>query len=194
MGQPFGTMDTRTRLILYGLRYMAENGTDNISLRKIAAECGVSCAAPYKHFEDKDDFIAAIIQYVADKWTEIANGIINEYPDDMRKQLVEISRAYIDFLVKYPYFRSVIMTGFESKNDEIEAQKKISPVSSGIIKEYIKKYNIDEKTCMERMFLIRSMIYGAALMIDNGQLEYNDAVKEMIRNLLNKAVSMEICD
>ena len=38
MGQPFGTMDTRTRLILYGLRYMAENGTDNISLRKIAAE------------------------------------------------------------------------------------------------------------------------------------------------------------
>ena len=88
MGQPFGTMDTRTRLILYGLRYMAENGTDNISLRKIAAECGVSCAAPYKHFEDKDDFIAAIIQYVADKWTEIANGIINEYPDDMRKQLV----------------------------------------------------------------------------------------------------------
>ena len=32
---------------------MAENGTDNISLRKIAAECGVSCAAPYKHFEDK---------------------------------------------------------------------------------------------------------------------------------------------
>ena len=194
MGQPFGTMDTRTRLILYGLRYMAENGTDNISLRKIAAECGVSCAAPYKHFEDKDDFIAAIIQYVADKWTEIANGIINEYPDDMRKQLVEISMSYIDFLVKYPYFRSVIMTGFESKNDEIEAQKKISPVSSGIIKEYIKKYNIDEKTCMERMFLIRSMIYGAALMIDNGQLEYNDAVKEMIRNLLDKAVSMEICD
>ena len=47
---------------------------------------------------------------------------------------------------------------------------------------------------MERMFLIRSMIYGAALMIDNGQLEYNDAVKEMIRNLLDKAVSMEICD
>ena len=102
--------------------------------------------------------------------------------------------AYIDFLVKYPYFRSVIMAGFERKNDEIEAQKKISPVSSGIIKEYIKKYNIDEKTCMERMFLIRSMIYGAALMIDNGQLEYNDAVKEMIRNLLDKAVSMEICD
>ena len=194
MGQPFGTMDTRTRLILYGLRYMAENGTDNISLRKIAAECGVSCAAPYKHFEDKDDFIAAIIQYVADKWTEIANGIINEYPDDMRKQLVEIIMEYIDFLVKYPYFRSVIMAGFERKNDEIEAQKKISPVSSGIIKEYIKKYNIDEKTCMERMFLIRSMIYGAALMIDNGQLEYNDDVKEMIRNLLDKAVSMEICD
>lgn len=194
MGQPFGTMDTRTRLILYGLRYMAENGTDNISLRKIAAECGVSCAAPYKHFEDKDDFIAAIIQYVADKWTEIANGIINEYPDDMRKQLVEISMAYIDFLVKYPYFCSVIMAGFERKNDEIEAQKKISPVSSSIIKEYIKKYNIDEKTCMERMFLIRSMIYGAALMIDNGQLEYNDAIKEMIRNLLDKAVSMDICD
>ena len=194
MGQPFGTMDTRTRLILYGLRYMAENGTDNISLRKIAADCGVSCAAPYKHFEDKDDFIAAIIQYVADKWTEIANGIINEYPDDMRKQLVEISMAYIDFLVKYPSFRSVIMAGFESKNDEIEAQKKISPVSSGIIKEYIKKYDIDEKTCMERMFLIRSMIYGAALMIDNGQLEYNDAVKEMIRNLLDKTVSMGICD
>lgn len=194
MGQPFGTMDTRTRLILYGLRYMAESGTDNVSLRKIAAECGVSCAAPYKHFEDKDDFIAAIIQYVADKWKEIANGIIKEYPDDMRKQLVEISMTYIDFLVKYPYFRSVIMAGFESKNDEIEAQKKISPVSNSVIKEYIKKYNIDEKTCIERMFLIRSMIYGAALMIDNGQLEYNDAVKEMIRNLLDKAVSMGVCD
>ena len=194
MGQPFGTMDTRTRLILYGLRYMAENGTDNISLRKIAAECGVSCAAPYKHFEDKEAFIAAIIQYVADKWSEIANGIILEYPDDMRKQLVEISMTYIDFLIKYPYFRSVIMSDLVGKNDEIEAQKKISPVSNGVIKNYVEKYNIDEKTRIERTFLIRSMIYGAALMIDNGQFEYNDALKEMIRDLLDKAVSKGICD
>ena len=38
------------------------------SVRRIAQICGVSCGAPYKHFGDRREFIAAVIEYVNDQW------------------------------------------------------------------------------------------------------------------------------
>ena len=42
----------RNRLIVTGAKEIAENGIAGFSLRKIASECGISCAAPYKHFKN----------------------------------------------------------------------------------------------------------------------------------------------
>jgi AcrR family transcriptional regulator len=57
MDQDYGMRSVKTRLILAGLNEIEEYGIKNFSLRRVALGAQVSCAAPYRHFKDKDDFI-----------------------------------------------------------------------------------------------------------------------------------------
>lgn len=56
--------DLRRALIETGIDFIKEKGEEALSLRKIAEMCGVSNAAPYAHFKNKDEFIAAVQRYV----------------------------------------------------------------------------------------------------------------------------------
>jgi len=52
--------DLRNALIQAGLELLAEGGAQKLDLRKVARRAGVSHAAPYRHFADKQALIAAI--------------------------------------------------------------------------------------------------------------------------------------
>ena len=99
----------REKLILAGIKVIEENGVSGFSIRRTAAECGVSCAAPYKHFKDKEDLMTAIILYIKDRWHERQLEILKDADGDVRRQLIDISLAYIRFLMDNPHFRSIIM-------------------------------------------------------------------------------------
>ena len=62
------THNLREQLILAGIEEINTHGVNDFSIRRTALACGVSCAAPYKHFKDKRDFICAIIDHVNDQW------------------------------------------------------------------------------------------------------------------------------
>ena len=47
-----GARNTREALILAGLEELNEYGIQHFSTRRVAKACGMSCAAPYKHFKD----------------------------------------------------------------------------------------------------------------------------------------------
>ena len=65
----------RHRLILAGLKELEEHGVKDFSLRRVALNAEVSCAAPYRHFKDKEQLIGAIITYVKDGWDLLSNQI-----------------------------------------------------------------------------------------------------------------------
>jgi AcrR family transcriptional regulator len=54
--------DLRPALIQAGLKLLTEGGTRSLSLRAAAQLAGVSHAAPYRHFRDKDALVAAIAE------------------------------------------------------------------------------------------------------------------------------------
>ena len=84
------TSGLREALILAGIHEINANGVAAFSIRRVAEACGVSCAAPYRHFESKRDFIAAIIDYVNDQWAERQEEIIAEVGDGLREQIIAI--------------------------------------------------------------------------------------------------------
>jgi AcrR family transcriptional regulator len=47
-------------LIKAGIEVLAKEGTSGLSLHKVAQKAGVSHAAPYSHYKDKQALIAAI--------------------------------------------------------------------------------------------------------------------------------------
>ena len=52
----------REELIKAGIEEIDRHGISGFSIRRVAAACDVSCAAPAKHFGDKNGFLASIIE------------------------------------------------------------------------------------------------------------------------------------
>jgi AcrR family transcriptional regulator len=81
----------RTRLIVAGINELWERGIKDFSLRRTALAAEVSCAAPYRHFKDKEEFISEIIKYIASKWELLCHEIESVFDNDVRRRIIELS-------------------------------------------------------------------------------------------------------
>ena len=89
----------RQTLIDAALELLAENGIEALSLRAIAKKTNVTQAAPYSHFRDKNDLLAAVaetgFQRLALQMAEDATGI-----KEIQKQIEKLIVSYIRFAVE----------------------------------------------------------------------------------------------
>lgn len=177
----------REQLIIAGIHEINQYGIQNFSVRRVANECGISCAAPYRHFKDRKSFVAAIVEYINKQWSERQERILSEYPSQVRKQLLEISLDYVRFLMEKPYFRSIIM----SKDDEFDSEYRrlrgqLSSITRSLIREYCVEHHISEDDEKRKTYIIRSLIYGAALMFDNGEMNYNEESMNYVKYSIDR--------
>ena len=94
----------RQALIEAGIKIINEQGEENLSLRKVAAECEVSHAAPYAHFKDKDELLEAIKNSVAERFMEELLKAIEDKPT-ADQAIIAMGRTYIQFFSSNPdYF------------------------------------------------------------------------------------------
>ncbi|MBI3152701.1 MAG: TetR/AcrR family transcriptional regulator, partial [Chloroflexi bacterium] len=89
--------DLKNALIKAGVEILAKDGVSGLSLRKVAMRAGVSHAAPYSHFADKQALIAAISTEGFRQLYERVSGVAEEYKSQPQKQLVEAAWAYVQF-------------------------------------------------------------------------------------------------
>ena len=172
----------REELIKAGIEEINKNGIAGFSMRRVADACGVSCAAPYKHFKDKRDFIAAIIDYVNGQWREQQLETMARYEGDARRQIVEISVEYVKFLMEHPHFRSILTL----KDDDFDnvyhrLRGELSSMTQRLVKDYCDSVAMPEDVRYRKIYAVRSFIYGAVIMFDNGELEYDDMALEALR-------------
>ncbi|MEA4920901.1 MAG: helix-turn-helix domain-containing protein [Clostridiaceae bacterium] len=177
----------REDLLKAGIEEINRNGVTGFSIRRIADACGVSCAAPAKHFGDRNGFLASIIEYVNTQWREQQLRIIEENKDSLRGQIIGLSVGYVKFLVENPHFRSILML----KDDEFDnlyhkMRGELSSLSQQLAYKYCTEINMDPETRIRKQYVIRALIYGAALMFDNGEMEYNDHMLEVVRASIDR--------
>lgn len=177
----------REALLKAGIAEINEHGISGFSIRRIAAACGVSCAAPAKHFGDRNGFLAAIIEYVNLQWRDRQLRILEENKDSIRAQIIGISVGYVKFLVDNPHFRSILML----KDDEFDniyhkLRGEISSITQKLIEEYCVSVNMDKETRTRKQYVIRSLIFGAALMFDTGELEYNETTLGYVHSSIDR--------
>ncbi len=185
----------KQRLIEAGIGEIEAHGVRDFSLRRTAAACGVSCAAPYKHFKSKDELILAILGRYHDEWNEQKHAILSRFPADYREQLTEMSIAYIRFLVSNPAYRTIIMSGNElgeEKNAIITQNTGLSDLSLERIALYCEEQRMPDEIKKAKLFIVRSLIYGAALMISNGELADDKDTYEMVRHAISREFDIKL--
>jgi AcrR family transcriptional regulator len=86
----------REALIDSALKILKEKGLDGLNLRALALATGVTQAAPYSHFRDKDDLLATVaeagFQRLALQMAEDATGC-----RDTRTRIEKLMVSYIRF-------------------------------------------------------------------------------------------------
>ena len=90
----------REQLLNAGLAELEAHGVGDFSLRRVAAACDLSCAAPYRHFKDKETLINAVLTHIQSQLRLLLEQIAAVYPDDPRRQLTESCLAAASILAK----------------------------------------------------------------------------------------------
>ena len=135
----------KEQLIKAGINEINYHSIADFSIRRVASLCGVSSAAPYKHFKIKQDFIAGIIKYVNDDWTRRQQVILSDTSLSTRQLLVEFSVEYVKFLVENPFLRSLIMYKDEELDSRYDTMRgELSAISHRMVDKYCDEVGMDE--------------------------------------------------
>lgn len=89
-------------LIYSTLTLLKTKTPEEISLRQVARQAGVSQTAPYRHFEDKAALFSAVAQSILFEFDNYIEDSISQIDDSPDKRLRIISMAYIRYALKYP--------------------------------------------------------------------------------------------
>ena len=92
----------RAELLDTAIEQLREQGTEELSLRALARAIGVSQTAPYRHFADKSDLLAAM----ATRGYRTLLGCLQQAGadagSDPSKQLVAFAHAYVEYAANNP--------------------------------------------------------------------------------------------
>jgi AcrR family transcriptional regulator len=109
--EPYHHGDLRNALIRAGLAILVEEGVHGLTLRAVAGRAGVSHAAPYRHFTDKEALLAAIAEQGFQMLAAAVGAAADRCPSDPAAQLVEAGWAYVQFGLTHPGHLRVMFGG-----------------------------------------------------------------------------------
>lgn len=167
--------DLREALVTAGLKLLAEGGVERLSLRAAAQLAGVSHAAPYRHYRDKDALLAVIAErgfrlLTASMREELARSA----PRSAGETLSALGLGYIAFAVAQPAYLQLIFGGvLNKKNPPAELQEAgaeayltlRNAVEAGIAAGELGGGSVDEVA-----LACWSLVHGLSMLIINGAI------------------------
>ncbi len=180
----------RTKLIQAGTAELNDHGLEEFSVRRVAASCGVSCAAPYKYFKDKHAFICAVISNINQQWNEYQRMATKGLTSTQDK-LLAVCMAYVRFLSENSQFRAVVMLRYSGEDEEYNTLRgRLNAQTYALMARMCKEQHISEEAKKRKLYVFRSLVYGAALMFDKGEMEYNEESLALVRAMLERELEL----
>ena len=162
MEEVYEKSSLRDRLIVAGIEELATHGVGDFSLRRVAAACGTSCAAPYRHFTDKDALIHSILLYINRQWELLRDSILAAWAGDDGRALTEVALAYVRFSYANPHYRRVLAETGEAAH--------------GFAPELLAAYcaTRSEEAARALTYRLPALLYGTVAMLESGELKNDE--------------------
>jgi len=94
--------DLRRALMQAAVDLVAESGVEGFTLREAAKRAGVSAAAPYRHFSDRADLLAAVATEGFNRLLPALQAAIDRTEDDSMAAIAGLGLAFVEFGVSNP--------------------------------------------------------------------------------------------
>lgn len=129
--------DLPSALVQAALELLEEGGATELSLRAAARRAGVSTAAPYRHFADRDALLSAVASV---GYRELAAQLAAANPSPKSPDdLADIAIAYVNFALQRPgLFRAMFAEPCDPTSPErVAAVEAISEYLRSIVRQAI---------------------------------------------------------
>ncbi len=180
--------DLKNALIKAGVEILAKEGAGALSLRKVARQAGVSHAAPYAHFTDKQALIAAISTEGFKALLSNLEGIISEYTGQPQRKLIESAWAYAQFAMNETDTFKIMFSDMLEKEKDYPAFVQVSQRAFELVVELV-------STCQQAGILrssppdimavtVWSQIHGFLALLVEGQVSHTVFERIDVRKML----------
>ncbi|MCA1995021.1 MAG: TetR/AcrR family transcriptional regulator [Coleofasciculus sp. S288] len=170
--------DLRQALIDAALELISERDISELSLREVARRVGVSHAAPYRHFSDKDALLAAIAEEGFHVLTRYLQESVQTILDDPLKQLQATGVAYVQFAVNHSSHYRVMFGAFRANNPDYSALTKAGEATFAVLVNVIMTgqtagvFSTGEPR--QLAWAAWSLVHGLAMLLIDQQLPLSD--------------------
>lgn len=170
----------RQRLILAGLKELEEHGIKDFSLRRVAFQAEVSCAAPYRHFKNKDELILAILEYIKEDWMLLCEQLNQVFANNDVDLIKELCVLGVKFWIANGNFLSVLFL-IQSSTDPKHKQvlKLFDKPLIDSIEKYSKNNNVEETKKQVLTYAIPALIYGSIMSITKNACQSDKIILDM---------------
>lgn len=163
---PYHHGDLRAACLRAAMELLEEGGTSALSLRAVARRAGVSPAAPYRHYADRDALISAV---GAVGYRELAEHLAAAHPaPSTADDLAAVAVAYVQFALQRPaLFRVMFGEPCDRDNSErVAATNAISEYVGAIVRHSFPGSNPDALATA-----VWALVHGLAFLHLDGKLD-----------------------
>ena len=158
--------DLRAACVRAAMELLEEGGETALSLRAVARRAGVSPAAPYRHYADREALVSAV---AAVGYRELAERLAAAHPSPSTpEQLASVAIAYVQFALERPaLFRIMFGEPCDRDNDErVAATAAVSLYVREIIQQNFPQADADALATA-----IWALVHGLAFLHLDGKLD-----------------------
>jgi AcrR family transcriptional regulator len=162
--------DLRAALVHAAIELLEESDDNDLSLRAVARRAGVSPAAPYRHYADREALVSAV---AAVGYRELAERLATAHPSPSTpEQLAHVAIVYVQFALDRPaLFRIMFTEPCDRDNDErVAATEAVSQYVRGIVERTFPQADAEALATA-----IWALVHGLALLHLDGKLDAPDA-------------------
>jgi AcrR family transcriptional regulator len=159
--------DLRAALIDTAVELVDERGVRDFSLAEASRRLGVAVSAPYAHFADRDELLAAVAVHALDVFAAELDRELDQAREPADR-LAAIARAYVRFAgTRRPLFEVLFEGGLDkSRHPEIKAAEQ--PLDEAFLACVRAVSNGDEAAARDLATAVEATAHGHAMLLLDG--------------------------
>jgi AcrR family transcriptional regulator len=180
--KPYHHGNLRETLLKASIALIAEVGPAGFTLREVARRAGVSHNAPYRHFQDKDDLMAAVATEGFRELTQAMLDAVERQPEALERLKLS-GLAYVAFALRRPEHFAVMFDAPVSKREHPESAA-AAEQAFGTLVSFVKRCQDEGRLPsgdpLKHALLAWSLVHGIAKLAITGRLPYQ-STDEILR-------------
>ena len=165
----------RQALVDAAVAIIGEEGAAGFQLRAVARRAGVSPAAPYRHFRDKDDLLDAVSRLAFYGLGACARDAVASTPDGSIERIIALGTHYLSYVSSKPAFYDLMwgdiaIRAFDQENFDRNASGFFILLDA--VQGYLDAEGLANQSALDIAVQLWSSVHGMSAICMSGKLPH----------------------